>query len=195
MIKVGDVLKTKGHDDMEVVMINKTQWVLNSICTGIIHIWYEQDNGDLISSEKGYTISLTPKPVYDGAFGESVKNGEFWQIGRYSDTGRYTIRGYSCSAMEFEHKHVFTSELPAKNYADALNCLQIDLRKNSVVPVDGVKQWSLSTHEGKLHWCSSECLNNKLNHALPWYETKEEAEKHLADSERIIKSLKTVKGV
>jgi hypothetical protein len=37
------------------------------------------------------------------------------------------------------------------------------------------------------------CIEAKLQHALPWYKTQEEAEKHIADSVRIIKSLETMK--
>lgn len=92
--------------------------------------------------------------------------------------------------------NVFLTRDQAQAYCDALNCLEIDLRENSVVPVDGVKQWSLTLcADGKLRSFRSDVGYMKLLHAIPWYKTKEEAEKHLPNADVIIKSLEVKKGI
>ena len=185
MVKVGDVLE--GY---EVIAIEGNQLVLKGVCTKDFFLGYTKFNTLFVEDDGAHNvIYLTPKPVYDGAFGESVEEGNTWNVKQNTASGRF----YTQCIYASGGSNVFNTYDAAKQYADALNCLQIDLRKNSVKPVGCVVQWSFFYFEGVLNVVQYESLYDKLNHALPWYETKEEAEKHLADSVRIIKSLETMK--
>ena len=189
-IKVGDVLE--GY---EVVSVEGNQVALKGTCAKGLYLGYVRGDTLFVEDDGPHCIiPLTPKPVYDGAFGESVEAKNMYYKPIFDGTyGKCKVTGIFAVS---DRLNVFTSKEACQSYCDALNCLEIDLRENSVVPVDGVEQWSLYINtDGKMFESWVVVLTDKLTHALPWYKTREEAEKHLPNADVIIKSLEVKKGI
>jgi len=161
--------------------------------------------GDIIRKDgKSYKVTLEEvEESYSGALyihtGASL---DYWVV-RQENDGAFQAERISIPSIKYLDyaKNVFETESHAQQFADALNTMA-ELRETSVLPVDGVEQYTLSLSFNKKgqYWLISysvRYMKGKLYSPLPYYATWAEAEELLrkVGDERIIKMLKVFKGI